>query len=280
MEQPIWIESGERLPGIANLPDAPAAETGVVFVHGWAGYRTAPHRMFVTTAAALAERGIASVRFDLRGRGASLSDGSQADLDGMIDDTLCAAKWLRDRHGVGRVYVLGICSGGNVALGAASLDKTLAGLILWSTPLFAPFKTKRQAAGRRKLLLLEYLRKLLRRETYLKLIKGRLNLGLIGRILFGRAQQPSVAGRNPKDSLRDIILELDGFHNPALFIYGSNDDEAVGAPQFYDQCCREHGIPAAFHVVQGANHSYYSVAWEREVIGHTLAWLESVDGRG
>jgi len=278
MEKPVWIKSAEPLPGVACFPDEGAARVGVVFVHGWSGYRTGPHRMFVNTAAALAERNVASLLFDLRGRGAAAGVDNETDLDGMIDDTLAAVKWMRIQPNIERVCVLGICSGGNVTLGAASLDHAIDGLILWSTPLFAPYKTPEQEIRRRKLLVFEYIRKLFRRETYLKLFRGKLNFGLIGRILFGRKPSPAESGRNPKDSLRDVMSELIGFRGPALFIYGTNDDEAVGAPEFYADFCREHGIPATFHSIQGANHSYYSVPWEREVIGHTLRWLEALDG--
>jgi len=277
MERPILIESASKLPGMLNLPDG--ATAGVVMIHGWGGYRTGPHRILVNTSAALARRGIASLRFDLRGRGASLEPDCETDLDGMIDDALAAVRWMREHPGIESVFLLGICSGGNVTLGAASLDKSLDGIILWSTPLFAPFKTKGQAAQRRNLVLAEYARKLLRPETYLKLIKGKLNLGLIRRIIFGKEQQPAGSGRNPKDSRRDIMSDLDGFAGPALFIYGSLDDEAIGAPEFYREWCGEHGVPAAFHTVQGANHSYYSVAWEREVIEQTIDWMESPNGR-
>ena len=73
--------------------------------------------------------------------------------------------------------------------------------------------------------------------------------------------------------LRDIMAELAGFHAPALFIHGSRDDEAIGAPEYYARFCKRPGIPAVFHTVAGANHSYYSVEWEREVIDTTLDWL-------
>ena len=53
-------------------------------------------------------------------------------------------------------------------------------------------------------------------------------------------------------------------------------ETAMGAPEFYGQWCSEHGVPAAFHTVQGANHSYYSVAWQNEVIGITLEWLDGM----
>lgn len=278
MQKPVQIESATQLPGIFTLPEESAPTTGVVFIHGWSGYRAGPHRMYCNTAAALAQRGIASLRFDLRGRGASLEPSQQTDLDGMIDDALAAVEWLRSREGIERVYLLGICSGGNVTLGAGSLDKFIDGLILWSTPLFAPHKTKAQRIERHRVVLFEYIRKAFRRETYSKLFKGKLNPRLIWRALFGGKGDPETGGRNPKDSRRDVMSQLAGYSGPALFIYGTNDDEAVGAPEFYETFCRDNGIPATFHTIQGANHSFYSIPWEREVIDHTIQWLESLDG--
>jgi len=277
LEKPVEFESAERLVGVLHEPEGAAKGAGVVFIHGWAGYRGGPHRMFVEAARRLAGAGYHALRFDLRGRGDSTGEVAAADLDGMIEDARAARRFLREQTDVAATYWLGICSGGNVALGAASLDKEADGLILWSTPLFAPYKRKSQEVARRGIFFVDYARKLFRRETYAKLIRGRIRFDLVARILLGRRKEPK-AGRNPKDSLRDVMGDLAGHHGRALFIYGSRDDEAVGAPEFYEQFCREHGIPAAFHTIEGANHSYYSVAWENEVIERTLAWLEAAHG--
>ena len=193
-------------------------------------------------------------------------------LDQMIEDARAARRLLLEQPEVRRTYWCGLCSGGNVALGAASLDKDVDGLILWSTPLFAPFKTGKQEVKRRGIFVADYARKLFRRETYAKLLRGQIRFGIISRILLGRRPAPS-GTRNPKDSVRDIMRDLRGYRGRALFIYGSRDDEAVGAPEFYERYCREQGIPAAFHTIEGANHSYYSVAWQNEVIALTQAWL-------
>ena len=268
MERPVTFQSDVTLRGVLNAPDG--ARDGVVFVHGWSGYRCGPHRMFVNMARRLAREGIASLRFDLRGRGDSEGDTDAADLDGMIDDLLAAAKFIRSEAGVRRVWPLGICSGGNVVLGAASLDKSFDGLVLWSTPLFAPQKVTGDRARRSAFFLAEYLKKIFRRETWAKLFKGAVDFRGVFRTIKGRSKPK---GRNPKDSHRDIMADLAGFTNPSLFIYGSRDDEAIGAPEYYASFCREQGIDAAFHTVEGANHSYYSVAWENEVIETTVDWL-------
>ena len=309
MERPVEFGSGRlTLRGVLCAPAG--AKDGVVFVHGWSSYRIGPHRMFVTAARRLAGLGIASLRFDLRGRGESEGDSTATDLDEMIDDLIAAAEFLRAEAGVERVWPVGLCSGGNVVLGAASLkgseqgagaseqsavsseqcprssssassssSSNFAGLVLWSTPLFAPQKPRTDRARRSAFFLGEYTRKLFRRETWLKLVRGKVDFGGVARTIRGHAR-PEVSdswhghpGRDPKDSRRDVMAELVGYRGPTLFVYGSRDDESIGAPDYYAAFCREHGIEAAFHTVEGANHSYYSVAWEREVIEATVGWL-------
>ena len=273
MERPVTFASDERLVGILHEPDGEARGVGVVFVHGWAGYRVGPHRLFVEAARRLCGAGYHALRFDLRGRGDSTGAVAATDLDGMIEDARAARRFLLEQAGVERACWLGICSGGNVALGAASLDHDADGLLLWSTPLFAPYKKRSQEVARRGIFLVDYARKALRRETWAKLLSGRIRFGLVGRVLFGR-RKPAGGARDPKDSRRDVMADLRGYRGPALFIYGSRDDEAVGAPDFYRRFCDDNAIPATFHTVDGANHSYYSVAWTDEVLEHTLAWLD------
>jgi hypothetical protein len=273
MERPIEFSSDPLLRGVLSVPSG--ATLGVVFVHGWSGYRCGPHRMFVNAARRFAEAKIASLRFDLRGRGDSEGDFGAGNLDGMMQDLIAAARRLGEEPGIERIVPLGICSGGNVTLGAASLEKSFAGLALWSVPLFAPHKPKDDRARRRAFFLMEYARKAVRRETWAKLFRGAIDFRGVARTVKGRKE---VEGRNPKDSVRDVMTDLAGYAGPALFVYGSRDDEAIGAPEFFAEWCRGHSVPATLHTVDGANHSYYSVAWESEVIETTLAWLRDRAG--
>jgi len=275
-ERPVVFQSPARLVGVLCEPEGQPRGAGVVFLHGWTGYRVGPHRIFVEAARRLAAAGYHSLRFDFRGRGDSEGEHEATTLDEMIEDARAARRVLAEETGVRRTYWCGLCSGGNVALGAASLDKDVSGLVLWSTPLFAPYKTKKQEARRRGMFAADYARKLFRRETYAKLVRGRIHFGVILRILLGRrpAARGTRGAREPKDSARDIMSDLRGYAGSALFIYGSRDDEAVGAPEFYEAFCREHGIPARFHTIEGANHSFYSVAWQDEVLELTRRWLD------
>jgi len=271
MEEPVVIPSAEDLFGILQVPDGTEhPEVAVVFVHGWSGYRAGPHDLYVHTARALAERGIASLRFDLRGRGDSGGAYDEADLDGMIADCLTAKQFVQERLGSKAIYLLGICSGGNVALGAASLDRTVTGLVLWSTPLFAPDKVAGEAKKRRRFFLFDYARKLFRRETYAKLFRGRIHFRIVWQVLRGKRETGST---NPKDSRRNVMQDFRTYGGRMLFVYGTRDVDSIGAPDFFRQYCEAEKIPADFATIEGANHSFYSVAWEQQVIEATGEWL-------
>jgi len=98
----------------------------------------------------------------------------------------------------------------------------------------------------------------------------------VKRVLFGHYTAPEDAeGRNPKDSERDIMREFENYEGPIQFVYGGNDPEAKPAHEHYEAFCSEHGIDAEFHFVEGSNHSFYSVEWEKEVIGETARWLRA-----
>ncbi len=273
MERLVAFENeGQKLYGVLGSPEG-AAKAGVVFVHGWGGCRMGPHRIIVQSARELNARGYATLRFDLRGRGES--EGEDANLDSMISDTCEAAKFLMAEADLDKAAVWGVCSGGNVAIGAATLMPQLDRLICWST---LPFQTHKRAADDIKKtgsFALTYLRKAFRPETWRKLVAGRVNFGMIRRVLFGHYAAPKdEKGENPKDSKRDIVKEFERYRGRVLFVYGGADPEAAGARSMYEPFCEQHGIDAQFHVIEGANHSFYSIEWKREVIERSIEWLE------
>ncbi len=150
MEEFITIESGgERLAGVWTEPEGTkSAGATVVTLHGWGGYRIGPHRFMVKLCRALAREGVASLRFDFRGRGDSTGEQSAATLDTMIDDA-CRAVELAAKRAPGNAIVLwGLCSGGNVAIGAATLKSDVRDLILLSTLLFIPQKQASEKIAR------------------------------------------------------------------------------------------------------------------------------------
>ncbi|MGH7144975.1 MAG: hypothetical protein ACREJ2_12730, partial [Planctomycetota bacterium] len=128
----------------AQTPADPAAATAAtttgaradwaLLVPGWAGDRCGPGEIFLPLAAdllAAPDLPIGRVlRFDVRGRGEAPGDFAASDLDAMVDDGLYALALAAALVGASptapvRVHLIGMCSGGNVALGVAGLWQRL-----------------------------------------------------------------------------------------------------------------------------------------------------------
>lgn len=268
MEHSVSLEGTEKLFGMLCEPEN-GASTGVVLVHGWSGYRAGPHRMFVKLSRAICRAGCICLRFDLAGRGDSAGRYDDSTLDGMIDDTLAAATFLREETGVKDIVLGGICSGGNVALGAASLDKTISGLALLSTPLFAPQKKGFGTAyGKKARTIRHYAAKACNPRTWYKAAKGLVNFRAVGKAL-----KSNTASLNEQDSARDIMEDLRGYSGKMLFIYGSNDTESSGAPDYYRAYASDNGTDARFETVEGSDHNFYTTAWEDEAVEIICRWI-------
>lgn len=279
-EQPVCFESaGLQLRGMLGLPEAPEPRRrGIVLVHGWGGCRIGPHRMLVHAARRLLQAGFATLRFDLRGRGDSEGEADQTDLDGMIEDTVGAVDFLKQQPGVDRVGLLGICSGSNVAIGAATLRPEIRELALWSVLPFQPEQKARQRRRRMWYYLRHYVRKAMQIQTWRKLLRGDVNVRMVGKAVTGE-RKPVEGARNLKDSARDIMAPFGKFSGKALFITGTRDPEGLEGRELFTAFCRNKGIDATFHLIDGANHSYYARAHEEDVIERTLAWLLETTGR-
>jgi pimeloyl-ACP methyl ester carboxylesterase len=262
---------GETVRGVLCVPPGPARRApGVVLIHGWAGCRAGPHRLFVDAARRCARAGLPSLRIDLRGRGESDGEGVDATLDGMIEDACAAADHLKAAAGVGAVAFLGICSGGNVAVGAATLRPDAAALALWSTFTFTDRGPKRrERAGRTWQMVRRYARKALDPSTWARLLRGEVNVRMAGRAIAGTKAGDAGA----KDSARDIMDAFAAYTGRVLFLYGTRDPEGRTARRVYRDFCEARGLRAAFRAIEGANHNFYGEAWRAEVIETTAAWL-------
>lgn len=270
METPVsFTNEGETIFGVLHQPDN-GRRIGAVLLHGWSSCRMGPHRILVETARALAGHGVPALRFDHRGRGDSEGDDNAAHLDGMISDAMAAADVLRARSGVTEIAMIGICSGGNVAIGAATLRSDVTRIVAWSTLPFQPHRSRALDVKRTRHFALVYLKKMFRGETWRKIFTGAVNYRGVRQTLFGHYVRTDAEGRNPKDSARDIMADFARYRGRIRFIYGGADPEATAAKEHYDAFCRRHGIAADFVFIPGANHNFYSLGWKRQVIEQTL----------
>ena len=270
MEKPVSFNNGgEALRGVLHAPE-PANGVGVVFLHGWGGNRHGPHRMFVTTARQLAARGCHCLRFDFRGRGESDGRIDNATIRAMIADARCAVDFLLSQTPVRAVILLGICSAGKVAIGEASEDPRITGLALWSAEAMGYLRGGDAKTQKSLYALGLYLRKLANPATWLKIVTGRVNTRMVRKaVLVDEA--PDQAEARDESAMLDRFKAYKG---RILFIYGGNDPETRIAAGKYTGFTARHGIPNEFHEIAGANHSFYSLEWERQVVELTLAWFE------
>ena len=275
MERHLYFHSqGYRVLGVLHSPDqTPARPGGLVFLHGWAGYRIGPHQMFTKMARRATDEGFHCLRFDFRGRGDSEGDANRTTLSTMIQDALAAAEMLCADTGLERIALIGDCSGSEVAIGAGTLDPRIDSLLLWSAPIVGGARDQAEAAKRRSIYR-SYLSKLFRRETWAKLIGGRLQTKMITRALRDGGKG---AGEEGAEEDRDIdwIDRYVRFPGEVLHIYGGNDPTTPSALEHYGELSREAGRAFNVHIVEGANHAFYSLAWEDEVMSTGLDWLAS-----
>jgi len=274
MEEHLLLDSnGCGLMAALHLPDeGPRSDVGIVLLHGWAGYRIGAHQMFVKLGRAAQERGYPCLRFDFRGRGDSEGDAATTTLTTMIADTRAAARTMLQRGEVKRLVLVGDCSGSEVAIGSGVLVDEAAALVLWSAPIVGASREGTDKAKRRDIFR-QYWQKLFRPETWSKLVSGRLRPGMIKKALVGGGKG---AGEEGSESDKDIdwLGRFRGFGGDLLFIYGSKDPTTEDAIAHFEALTTKAGRPWHCHLVEGANHAFYSVAWEREVIDTTLDWVD------
>jgi len=214
-------------------PADPARASGAVaLIHGWAGYRIGPHRMLLRAARRLNEAGFHTLRFDLRGRGDSEGDGPAVGLDEMIADTVAAVEFLKSATGANRLILAGLCSGANVAIGAATLRHDVRELALWSVLPFQPEARAGQRARRARRYLKQYLLKAFQWRSWKRLLCGESSLRGAARAMTGEAA-PMRGGRNLKDSGRNLLEAFGAWRGRALFITGALDPEGMAGREIF-----------------------------------------------
>lgn len=280
------FESGnEKVTGVLYAPTQGNAlsnssskpSRAVLLLHGWSGYRIGPGQLLSEAARAIAKNGFAAYSFDFRGRGESELDVSQASLNSMIRDATRAVPLLREKLGIEKFTLLGLCSGGEVAIGASLSHTRIDGLSLWSAPVFSgAFDLARQARRSRNALE-KYARKILLPDTWSKLFSGSLNWKMIIRALSGGRSNEDAAVEDKAPDTQSQMKAFEAFSGQLLFLYGGNDPETPPSREFYREFVERTKMPHEFHEIAGANHNFYSLEWKQEVIQLTIDWLKKAD---
>ncbi len=265
-----FVSNGLTVRGIVHRPEGRTPRAGVLLLHGWGGTRSGPHRILHSAGERLAGEGFVCLRFDFRGRGDSEGEVLDHDLNTMIEDAKCAAEYAHVALGLDTLYLVGICSGGEVAVGAMHDGLKVAGAALWSAPVFSADATLSRRARKSASYLRDYAAKLFRLETWRKLISGRIRFGVIGRVLLGGSVHQKGEGERKELSASE---RLRGGADSVLLIYGTADPIAEEAIDRYTALFERSGARVSLHRIVGANHGFYSWAWHQEVVERTAAWM-------
>ena len=126
---------GVALSGVVQRGEG-AADSGAPAVLLCQGLSGVKHLVLPEIADRLAERGIASLRFDYAGFGASAGDRGWIDPSARVDDALSALAWLAADHAVDatRLGVYGHSYGGPVAISVAARDPHVRAVVSVSGP--------------------------------------------------------------------------------------------------------------------------------------------------
>lgn len=263
------------LPGpaaVRAILDAPAAapRAGALFLHGWSGDRTGPHRLFTRFARQLTPRGYLCLRPDFNGRGLSDGEAAVASIAGMAANAQAALDALRARLPPGApVIVVAICSGCKVAVTLAAENQDLSRLLLWSPESMGSLRSAATGWLKTRNALATYARKLTRPETWKKLLSGKVQTGLVTKALV-KHETRSAEEAAQEDA---TLARFRSFRNPVLFVFGGSDPDAPGSSRAYARYCRTHAIPQSTHTVPHAGHSYYSASWTGELFDASLRFL-------
>jgi uncharacterized protein len=242
--------AGHQLRGMIHLPEETGRipAPGVVLFHGFTGDRLESHWLFVKCSRALARAGLASLRFDFFGSGESEGEFREATLETEIGDAEDAVDFFGRQDGVdsGRIGLLGLSLGGAVAALTAERVGARA-LVLWSAVAHFPR--------------LEAVAQTLTRP-----------LGDDGTREYGGHEiSPrflEAAGR------LDPLAGVARFRGPTLVIHPGRDEHLpLSHPEDYFRASA--AAVKDLVIMPGADHTFSSIAWEREVISRTVEWFRS-----
>ena len=291
----IFQVAGEPLLGILHPAQHPpldpvAAEPasrqrGVLIVVGGPQYRVGSHRQFLLLARYVAAHGIPVLRFDYRGMGDA--SGAMRDFDAINEDITAAIDAFQNElPELQDIIVWGLCDGASAALSYAYRDPRVTGLVLLNPWI-------RTEQGLAKAYLQQYyLKRIVSRDFWSGLIRGRLNplasarslLGMVGKVLWrspaASTATPTHPGIDPSQPLPERMASGWRRFKGSLLLILSGDD--LTAAEFRDTAKQSpawRGLLEQSRVciqeLPEANHTFSKREWRDQVVQWTLEWVRA-----
>lgn len=280
-ERPIIFDcEGDRLIGIATIPDTPI-ETGVVIVVGGPQYRAGSHRQFTLLARELANSGIASFRFDYRGMGDSEGDRRsfefiEADIHASIS-TFCGAI-----PEVSKIVLWGLCDAASAVLMYGHTDPRVRGLILLNPWVHT------EVATTKVLLKHYYIARLFSKSFWTKLGRGEVSLtrtlkdlkSYISHVVGGKHwfEKSSINARlQSQHFIERMCAGLMSFSSEVLIILSGNDMTAREFEYMIKSDKQWSKAIACARIsckrIEDSDHTFSRQEWKRLVEKDTAYWV-------
>ena len=273
-EEPIRFDcEGELLFGILARPQQPA-EVGILVVVGGPQTRIGSHRQFALLSRALAAAGCPVLRFDYRGMGDSTGD--RRDFEAVSPDIGAAIDALQTAcPAVTRVVLWGLCDAAAASLlyWDETRDQRIAGLCLlnpWvrSETTLAKTQVKHY-----------YGQRLLQIEFWTKLLSGNLQIGSAVKGFLGKLKQASAKVGDSLGFQERMARSLKEFPGRVLLLLSGNDYTAKEFLEYAASAEPWYGILERTNItriiIDGADHTFSSMAWRGAVEQSCLTWLRS-----
>lgn len=261
-------------------------KTGVILLNVGGNYRVGPHRFYVTASRALAEAGWRTLRLDLAGLGDSMPQPGKRwanlyDRDSQ-EDVRSAMNELA-ALGCREFVLMGVCSGSYVAFQTAQGDPRVGGIVLMNSRLLE-WKPGQPGDGWQDAMQQHakstdwYIKAALTRDPWLRLLRGEVNVRLIGRRFaeVARARFARLLASDAPDTVRGTMQALCRRGTDALMVV-SDADDGRDYVEFHfgaeGRRMREHRNFRMTYV-EAADHTFSRPGNQEKVVGLLLRHME------
>ncbi len=269
--------AGDELLGIVAMPEEPA-KTGVLVVVGGPQYRAGSHRQFLLLSRALARTGYPAMRFDHSGMGDS---GGRPICFEALHDNISAAidAFQKKCPNVSRVVLWGLCDAASASLLYldARKDRRVSGVVLLNPWVRA------EASLARAHIKHYYGRRLMQAEFWRKVATGRFGLrqaigGFMGNLRKAAQKTESARSDEALPFQGKMLRGIEGFSGEVLLLLSEND---YTAKEFLEVVRKDRAWAAILgrltrKEVGGADHTFSSASWRKEVETLTIDWLDDL----
>ncbi|MGZ8215951.1 hydrolase 1, exosortase A system-associated [Methylomagnum sp.] len=282
-ERPIVFAcEGDRLMGIAALPDQPS-DTGLVIVVGGPQYRAGSHRQFTLLARHLAGENVASLRFDYRGMGDS--EGDPRNFESINADIRAAVDALLEQvPGLTKIILWGLCDAASAALFYGYTDSRVRGMVLLNPWVHS------EASAAHVRLKYYYWNRLKQPSFWKKLLVGKVGavvslkeiFGSVGKLTARLTVKAAVPSNSQLDTPHRGFIErmrhgLTCFEGKVLILLSGQDATArefellINGDAAWMKASTSPNVE--IHSIPEANHTFSSQPWRQRATIETASWI-------